>query len=157
MMMAGAVIAAAKEGRVLEVWLPLFAIVLAASWWYRVLRLRERVTAHARQLCERHGVQLLDDSVALHRLKVSWRHHALYVVREYRFETSTGGNDRRSASLTLINDRIAASSMPEPQPVAPTLTASFQVPYGRAPTPVTPGTSTGSNVIPINRARQTPH
>lgn len=138
----------------LGVWLPLFAIILIVGWWYRALRLRERVVAHARRLCERHGVQLLDDSVALHRLKASWRHGSLYVVREYRFETSVGGNDRRSASLTLINDRIATSSMPAPAPVTPTISASFKVPYGSAPAPVAPGTS---NVVPINRGRQTLH
>ncbi|HKU79416.1 MAG TPA: DUF3301 domain-containing protein, partial [Rhodanobacteraceae bacterium] len=71
----------------LEVWLPLLAVAAIAAWWYHVLRLRERATAHARRLCERHGVQLLDDSVALHRLRMNWRRGTLHVTREYRFET----------------------------------------------------------------------
>ena len=65
----------------LEVWLPLLSIAAVAMWWYHVLRLRERAVAHARDLCERHGMQLLDDSVALHRLHVDWRHRPPRVTR----------------------------------------------------------------------------
>lgn len=142
---------AAQGFAVLKVWLPLFAIAIITGWWFRALRLRERVTAHARRLCERHGVQLLDDSVALHRLRVSWRRGALHVLREYRFETSTGGNDRRGASLLLVGDHIASTNMPAAAAPAPTVQVSFRIPYG-APTPdAAPG---GNNVIPIERARR---
>jgi hypothetical protein len=67
---------------VLEVWLPLLAFMALIGSWYHVLRLRERATAHARRLCEQHGVQLLDDSVALHPLRLNWRRGALHVMRE---------------------------------------------------------------------------
>jgi len=99
---------------VLEVWLPLLAFMALIGSWYHVLRLRERATAHARRLCEQHGVQLLDDSVALHRLRLNWRRGALHVMREYRFETSRGGDDRQPASVRLLGDRIVGESMPAP-------------------------------------------
>ena len=138
----------------LEVWLPLLSIAAIAVWWYHALRLRERAIAHARHLCERHGLQLLDDSVALHRLRMSWRHGSLHVTREYRFDTSLGGNDRRAASITLLGDRIVSASVPEREtPAAP---ASVS-PYGALPTRATPETLPGDNIVPITRARRTLH
>jgi len=139
---------------VLEVWLPLLAFMVLIGSWYHVLRLRERATAHARRLCERHGVQLLDDSVALHRLRMNWRRGTLHVMREYRFETSRGGDDRQPASVRLLGDRIVGESMPAPHhPDAgahafrdvPDLPAAWHVPDGDA------------NIVPITRARRTLH
>lgn len=138
----------------LEVWLPLLSIAAIAVWWYHALRLRERAIAHARHLCERHGLQLLDDSVALHRLRMNWRHSGLRVTREYRFDTSLGGNDRRAASLTLLGGRIVAASVPEREtPDAPAPIAPHGV---QSPGPVSE-TQAGANVVPITRTRRTLH
>lgn len=137
----------------LEIWLPLLAIAAAIAGWYHVLRLRERVTAHARQLCEQHGVRLLDDSVALHRMRIKRQRGALQVIREYRFETTCGGNDRQSASITLHGDRIVATRMPTR--VAPAADTSVQAaPFA---SPDTATTVTGGNVVPFTRARRTLH
>jgi hypothetical protein len=139
---------------VLEVWLPLLCIAAVAMWWYHALRLRERAIAHARHLCERHGLQLLDDSVALHRLRMNWRQGGLRVTREYRFDTSLGGNDRCAASITLLGDRVVGASVPEREaPAAP----AQAPPYGALPPRTTPGTHAGDNIVPITRARRTLH
>ncbi len=136
----------------LEVWLPLLSIAAMAVWWYHALRLRERAIAHARHLCERHGLQLLDDSVALHRLRMNWRHGRLHVTREYRFDTSLGGNDRRAASITLLGDHIVSASMPEREaPAAPAVRVVHDVP------PAPAGADAGHNIVPITRARRTVH
>lgn len=138
----------------LEVWLPLLSITAIAMWWYHALRLRERAIAHARHLCERHALQLLDDSVALHRLRMNWRHGSLHVTREYRFDTSLGGNDRRAASITLLGDRIVSASVPEREtPAAPAPVS----PYGVLPPLITSETHAGDNIVPITRARRTLH
>ena len=139
----------------LEVWLPLLSIAVIAAWWYHALKSRERAIAHARELCERHGLQLLDDSVALHRLRVSWRHGGLRVTREYRFDTSLGGNDRRAASVTLFGDHIVSASVPEREasfhePV-PTINIVHDV------TPIQQSAGTSNNIVPITRARRTLH
>lgn len=138
----------------LEVWLPLLSITAIAMWWYHALRLRERAIAHARHLCERHGLQLLDDSVALHRLRMKWRHGSLHVTREYRFDTSLGGNDRRAASITLLGDRIVSASVPEhdasshgPAPVIHVFDVS----------PTQAAAKADNNVVPITRAPRTLH
>lgn len=129
----------------LEVWLPLLVIGAIGAWWFHVLRLREHVTAHARRLCDQHGLQLLDDSVALHRLRIRRRDGALSVQREYRFDTSTGGDDRRTASLTLVGNRITASRLPT--------TASEPTPAPDASRYLRPDTD---NVVSITHAHRTP-
>lgn len=139
----------------LEVWLPLLGLLAIGATWFHVLRLREHVTVHARQLCERHGLQLLDDSVALHRLRTNWRNGALHVTREYRFETSRGGDDRQGASITLLGDRIVGSSMPAPEPVATAPAATVTTPYLRPTLPQQDSAS--GNVVPFERGRRTLH
>lgn len=138
----------------LEVWLPLLGFMLLVGSWYHVLRLRERATTRARQLCERHGLQLLDDSVALHRLRVERRPGALRIVREYRFDTSRGGDDRRPASITLLGDRIVGESMPtrdNHDAAAPVVRVLHDVPSMQA------APDADSKVVPITRARRTLH
>lgn len=139
---------------VLEVWLPLLSLLALGATWYHVLRLRERVHAHARQLCEDHGLQLLDDSVALHRLHAQWRDGGLRVTREYRFETSRGGDDRQTASITLHGERVVGSRMPSPVPVA-TAPSDTAVPYLRPTLPRQESSS--GNVVPFERGRRTLH
>lgn len=140
----------------LEVWLPLLAFMALIGAWYHVLRLREHATAHARRLCERDGVQLLDDSVALHRLRVNRRRGALHVMREYRFETSRGGDDRQPASITLIGDRVVGASMPARagsghDAPTPAIHQLHVIPPQQA------DTDRDNNVVPITRARRTLH
>lgn len=138
----------------LEVWLPLLSIAAIAVWWYHALRLRERAVAHARRLCERQGLQLLDDSVALHRLRINWRHGALHVTREYRFDTSLGGNDRRAASITLLGERIVSASLPEHDaPAAHAPVSSLDA----LPPRTTSEAHPDGNIVPITRARRTLH
>jgi hypothetical protein len=142
---------------VLEVWLPLLSIAAIAVWWYHALRLRERAIAHARDLCERHGLQLLDDSVALHRVRMGWRHGALRVTREYRFDTSLGGNDRRAASITLLGERIVASSVPEREGFTHDVPPPTVHVINDLPAAQPASADSGNNVVPITRVRRTLH
>lgn len=96
----------------LGAWLPLLACVAIGLAWHHVMRLREHAIARARELCARHELQLLDDSVALHRLRITWRRGALRILREYRFETSLDGHDRLAAHMTLRGERIVALDLP---------------------------------------------
>jgi len=156
-MMAANAPARVREDRdVLEVWLPLLAFMVLIGTWYHVLRLRERATAHARHLCELHGVQLLDDSVALHRLRVNRRCGTLHVMREYRFETSRGGDDRQSASIRLLGDRIVGESMPARHDLG-NGAAVPAVPVLHGVPPMQTAPDAGDKVVPITRARRTLH
>ncbi|HEX5354480.1 MAG TPA: DUF3301 domain-containing protein [Rhodanobacteraceae bacterium] len=147
----------------LEVWLPLLICALLGGSWYHVLRLRERAVAHARQLCERRNLQLLDDSVSLHRLHMRWRHGALHVTREYRFHTSSGGNDRQIASITLFGNRVTSASVPggeqveSPAPVPGSTSGYITSDHGR-PTRTEPASDDTDKVIPIvGTTRRTLH
>lgn len=140
----------------LEVWLPLLASIALTGSWYHVLRLREQATAQARRICERHGLQLLDDSIALHRLRVHWRQGSLYVTREYRFDTSLGGNDRRIASISLHGDRIVSASVPELDGSGHDVATPAVRALHDSPAPPS-GTTAAHNVVPIARARKTLH
>ncbi|TAN05187.1 MAG: DUF3301 domain-containing protein [Rhodanobacteraceae bacterium] len=123
--------------------------------WYHALRLREHAVALARSTCERHALQLLDDSVALHRLRMRWRRGALHILREYRFDVSEGGNDRRTASFTLLAGRVVAASLPARRAPPPTPPVSACAPQmtPRAPSPG----GAGNNVVPITRGHRTLH
>lgn len=140
----------------LEIWLPLLGFTLIGWAWYHVLRLREHATSQARLLCERHGLQLLDDSVALHRLRVDRRRSGWRVAREYRFETSRGGNDRQAASFTVLRGRVVGARMPAAERVEqPAAMHVIRMPP-HVSTP-TAAVDAGTNVIPIERARRTLH
>lgn len=138
----------------LEIWLPLLSLALLGWAWYHVLRLRERAVAHARRLCDQRGLQLLDDSVSLHRLRASWRNGGLHVLREYRFDTSLGGHDRQSASVTLLGGRVVAASLPEATvPAATDTRGAWSGPMVQT----APGAASTGKVVPIERARRTLH
>ncbi|HEU0276687.1 MAG TPA: DUF3301 domain-containing protein [Rhodanobacteraceae bacterium] len=126
----------------LEVWLPLLACVAIGLAWQHVMRLRERAVARVHELCARNDLQLLDDSVALHRLHVTWRRGTLRILREYRFDTSLNGRDRVGARMTLHGDRIVTAVLPSREPPAPD-----------APAPI----DVSASVVPLSRVRRTLH
>ncbi|HEX7325803.1 MAG TPA: DUF3301 domain-containing protein [Rhodanobacteraceae bacterium] len=138
----------------LSIWLPILCIAAAAAAWYHVLRLREYAVAQARRVCERHGLQLLDDSVALHRMHLNRHRGGWYVTREYRFDTSLGGNDRRAASITLWGQRVVSAQVPESAPAGVTVAVPS---HACMPTLPRPATGDRDNVVAIDRARRSLH
>ena len=93
--------------------LPLLIILAAFYLWHNALRAREQARYLAHTLCVRAGIQLLDQSVALRR--VSLRRipgEGLRLLRCYRFDVSTDGNDRRHGSLDLLDGEITSYDLP---------------------------------------------
>jgi hypothetical protein len=93
--------------------LPLI-VLLAAVWiWQNALRARERARMLARELCARAGVQLLDQTVSLRRMRL---HRVpgsgLRVLRCYGFEISVDGADRRHGSLDLLEGEVVSWDLP---------------------------------------------
>ena len=87
----------------------LLLILLAALvwFWWDSLQKREIALARARLECERAGVQFLDGSVALRKLKL--RRDEMQRARFYRefaFEYSTQGDDRQSGRVWLLGARV---------------------------------------------------
>lgn len=77
-------------------------------YWFDSMRARERAVQIARTACHRHGFQLLDETVALTRLRL--RRDANGTVKPFRcygFEFSVDGGERRTGEVDLLGARPA--------------------------------------------------
>ena len=77
-----------------------------AFWWYSA-RSRETASRYARDACRRCGVQLLDETVSVSKLRLQRtdRGH-MSIARWYTFEFSTSGHDRRAGTVSLLGDKL---------------------------------------------------
>jgi hypothetical protein len=98
---------------VYETLLPLLLILAGFYLAAHSMRAREAARGLAHELCARHGLQLLDQTVALRRLRVRRvPGTGLRLLRCYRFDVSTDGHDRQHGSLDLIDGEIASYDLP---------------------------------------------
>ncbi|WP_295542410.1 DUF3301 domain-containing protein [uncultured Thiohalocapsa sp.] len=78
-------------------------VILLTGWlWLNTLRARELALVRARRACERAGVQLLDQAVALRGMGLVWTPRGLRLRRRYGFEFSADGVARRAGQLILL-------------------------------------------------------
>lgn len=85
----------------------LLALGLLAWLWLASLKSREIAVRAARQACADDHLQLLDDSVSLLRLRFERDDHGvLGLRREYAFDYSDTGNNRRTGRVILVGDRV---------------------------------------------------
>jgi hypothetical protein len=93
----------------------LLLLLAALAWfWWDSLQKREIALASARLACERAGVQFLDASVALRKLKLrrdEMQRARFY--REYAFEYSTQGDDRQPGWVWLLGERVVNVTLVE--------------------------------------------
>lgn len=115
--------------------------------WLKLTRLRELAVLEARRQCERHGLQLLDESVGLRSLRWRKLHGRGALERCYGFEVSIDGNDRAPGRLWFAQHRLTGVSLPVHESVeldhSSTLDADAE--------PHDPG-----NVIPFRRSSRAP-
>lgn len=85
-----------------------FLILAAAAWlWLDSLKARDAGMAAAREACEREGLQLLDDTVAIAGLKTARNGDGQLVLqRTYAFEYSDTGNNRRRGSIVMLGHHV---------------------------------------------------
>lgn len=102
----------------LGTWILLLAITLAIWAWMDALRSRELAIRYGRELCREAGVQLLDQSVSLKRVRLARRDGLPALVRRYHFEISLDGSDRHRGHLDLNGHRLEAWSLPLGEQVA---------------------------------------
>ncbi len=83
-------------------------LVLAAAglFWLSAVNARDKARERARNFCERHGWQLLDQTVALRSLRPTRTSDGLRLKRRYHFEFSPDGSGRRRGELSLCGTRI---------------------------------------------------
>ncbi len=86
----------------------LFLCIVGVLWFWRdSLRARETVLARCRDYCGRYQYQLLDATVAIHRVRPRrTASGSLALQRQYQFEYSIAGVERRRGHATIFNGKI---------------------------------------------------
>ena len=86
----------------------MLAVLAALGWyWLSSMRVREHAVAAGRHACVEADLQFLDDSVALSRTRFARNSSGqLQFLRDYRFEFSNTGNNRRPGVIRMLGDRV---------------------------------------------------
>lgn len=83
------------------------ALLLGVWFWLDGMRAREAAIRTARRACERNDVQLLDETVALSRLRLARvADGGLGWQRRYRFEFTLQGETRRAGEVELLGRQV---------------------------------------------------
>lgn len=84
----------------------LLGLIAAGGYWLDAMRSQEQARAAGRRACENAGVQFLDDSMAITRLRLKRvPHGSLAFWREYRFEFSVDGAGRHPGKVIMHGRR----------------------------------------------------
>ena len=138
----------------------LFILLLfaaAAAWLWRGHGIREQALQLVRRHCEKTDVLLLDDNVALQRLRLLRDAHGRKrLARVYGFEFTVTGEQRHVGSISMFGQHLGrielaahpCSAPPEAQAVVAAQSASEV----RPDAPM--ATSSASNVIQLDSWRQ---
>ena len=116
----------------------LLAIGALVGSWLKLSRVRELAMEEASRQCQRHSLQLLDESVGLRALRLRRTNGHWRLECGYDFEVSIDGDDREPGRLWLRGGRLTGLSLP---------TIELQMP-GK-PAPSSSATPTSSNVVPL--------
>ncbi|TFH74954.1 DUF3301 domain-containing protein [Gammaproteobacteria bacterium LSUCC0112] len=82
-------------------------LVLLLNHWWRSRDAKACALVYAAQRCQELDLQLLDQSIVLHKLRLKRSDGGmLQWWREYRFEFSSTGQDRYPGSLTMSGYRL---------------------------------------------------
>jgi hypothetical protein len=96
----------------------IFGGCMAVLYWRSSQQCKVYAIAHAKRECDKHGVQLLDQTVQQVRVSLSrdelgkWR-----FWRHYRFEYSGDGVDRQEGRLIMLGYRLVRSVLDSFDPV----------------------------------------
>ncbi len=95
----------------------ILVFALAIWFWLDSMRAREIATAACARTCQHLGVQFLDDTVALYRLRL--RRNALgrmQIYRVYRFEFTESGDSRHSGTASMLGTQLEELHLERPSP-----------------------------------------
>ena len=75
--------------------------------WYDSLDAREKAVAAAKSACAADDLLLLDDTVAIGRLRLGRDDDGVVRLRRvYNFEYSDTGNDRSAGTIVMLGSRV---------------------------------------------------
>jgi len=90
----------------------LTVIIIAVIWLFLdSLRSQETAIAICKKACEERKVQLLDQTVSVHRVGIRWSTEGIRLRRVYRFDYSDDGENRHTGHLILVGTRQEELSM----------------------------------------------
>ncbi len=86
----------------------LLGVFAAVGWyWYAGMQAREQAVAVGRRACRDAGVQFLDESVAVRRIRLARNGQGqLQFQRDYHFEFSDTGDNRRPGFVRMLGERV---------------------------------------------------
>jgi len=88
-------------------WLVVGGLFVLGGLWWDALQKRELAIQAARRVCRQAGVQLLDETVSLERLRLRRNERQqLRLYREYAFEYSDTGDDRLPGRVYLLGGEV---------------------------------------------------
>ena len=90
----------------------LLLLIAIIGVWLKLSRAREQAVREARRQCERHGLQLLDETVGLRSIRFRRVGVERVMERCYGFEVSIDGDDREPGRLWMIDARLSGLSLP---------------------------------------------
>lgn len=93
-------------------------LIAAAIWfWLDTLRSREIATGICHYVCRQQGVQFLDGTVFLQRLRLKRNSYGqLRISRWYRFDYSVEGEGRRRGNIRMLGLELEALDLnPHPK------------------------------------------
>ena len=89
-----------------------FAVLLACCGFWAAATAKEHARRHAKNVCQREGVQLLDDTVVRTSFRVKkGKIGFLVFCWQFRFEFSSLGDKRYSGTLVLEGNKLASVEM----------------------------------------------
>ena len=109
-------------------------LLLAALYglWQNSMRARELAFNTAKEMCLEQNLSLLDQTVALEKLRIKRGPRGFYIQRVYAFEYNKDDNQRHSAFITIAKNQVQdcqISPFPSPSlntPRAPSQAANDQ-------------------------------
>jgi hypothetical protein len=123
----------------------LLMLCAAVTLWLKLTAARERAMVEARRQCEKHGLQLLDESVGLRALRLRRIDGIRRVERGYVFDVSIDGDDREQGRLWMVGNAMTGLSLPTIELTsAETIVASALA-------------KASSNVVPLHPHRRPPN
>ena len=93
--------------------LVLTVLLVGIGWfWWDSLNKRELAVRVARIVCQKADVQLLDETVAMRRLRIARdENQRVCLLREFGFEYSDTGDNRLPGYVYLMGDRVVDANL----------------------------------------------
>ncbi|MCB1764001.1 MAG: DUF3301 domain-containing protein [Gammaproteobacteria bacterium] len=87
-------------------------LLIAALWfWLDSARAREIAIGVCEASCRQHGLQFLDQTVALVRFGIRWTGRGIRIRRLFRFDFSEEGVGRLNGHITLVGIELEELSL----------------------------------------------